>query len=259
MSGDTVQSLCELGQEQLIATDYLQAERTLVRAEKIALAADDFDGLSRLYMPLQETRRQRRQRCGEGTVHLTLLAVEPDDAAINPVDLIERFSHGQFLIAGWGTIAPAARFRELQNERSLFVETFLAAVYPVGDNRLVVIVPTADVQLPPADGRPIDLLLKSLPPHSIVIPADHLPAGPQPGTTGTYAYTMDLWERLHRPFLSLAEPQPDGLPRIESFRHTIRVDYACELAHQHLAQTAHRLHRANHAAIARGATRTRLL
>ena len=72
-----LQSLCELGQEQLIRMEYLAAERTLVEAEEIARRERDFDTLGRLYMPLQETRRQRRQRCGEGIVRLDLIAQGP--------------------------------------------------------------------------------------------------------------------------------------------------------------------------------------
>ena len=37
----------------------------------------DWDTLARLYMPLQEARRQRRQRCGEGTVALDLAGPIP--------------------------------------------------------------------------------------------------------------------------------------------------------------------------------------
>ena len=110
MMDDSLQSLCELGQQQLIATDYLAAEGTLVEAESIALEQGNFDALSRLYMPLQEARRQRRQRCGEGTIHLSLLAAGPDDAAIDPGRLLEQFPHGQLLIAGWGSIAPACNW-----------------------------------------------------------------------------------------------------------------------------------------------------
>jgi hypothetical protein len=58
--------------------DYLAAEATLVSAEAIAWERRDFDTLARLYMPLQESRRQRRQNCGEGIVRLDLLADGPD-------------------------------------------------------------------------------------------------------------------------------------------------------------------------------------
>src|SRR4051794_17215506 len=76
---DELQVLCEQGSEQLIRTEYLQAERSLAAAEAIAWKQRDWDTLSRLYMPLQEARRQKRQRCGEGFVCLDISADGPDD------------------------------------------------------------------------------------------------------------------------------------------------------------------------------------
>src|SRR5215204_6461416 len=100
-----LQDLCELGSEQLFQTKYLEAEATLARAEAQAWAARDWDTLARLYMPLQEARRQRRQRCGEGVVALDLIATGPEDA-IDGRRIVENFPHGQLLVAGWGNIQP---------------------------------------------------------------------------------------------------------------------------------------------------------
>jgi hypothetical protein len=223
--------------------DYLRAEATLAQAEQQAWTARDFDTLSRLYMPLQEARRQRRQRCGEGIVRLDLLAASNDDA-LNPEQLIEEIPHGQLLIAGWGSIAPALRFRELQSQRALYVETFLAAVYPiVGGSRAVVIVPHDGVALPPPREQSIDSLLTQITSQCLVMHEAELPRGPHPGTPETYGHTMSLWERLHAPFLAAADMQVDPLRRIEHYRHTICVDYACELAHQKLADVAKELAR----------------
>jgi hypothetical protein len=49
---------------------------------------------------------------------------------------------------------------------------------------------------------------------------------------------MALWERLHAPFLAAADMQVDPILRIEAYRKTIKVDYACELAHQKLSHLA---------------------
>src|SRR5437763_3420961 len=162
-----LQSLCELGQEQLMRMEYLDAEKTLCEAEKIAFAQRDFDTLARLYMPLQEARRQRRQGCGEGVVCLDLIAQGPEDA-LDGKHVVENYPHGQLLVAGWGTIEPALTVRRLAREHKLYVETFLAAVYPAGDGRVVVMVPTEDVRLPEPREQPIDQLMRELPPHSIV-------------------------------------------------------------------------------------------
>ncbi len=242
MSEDDLQSLCELGQEQLMRMEYLQAEASLARAEQIAWEGKDFDTLSRLYMPLQETRRQRRQRCGEGIVALSLLAQGPTDS-LEGRRVIENYPHGQLLVAGWGSIAPAMKVRELQQEHELFVETFLAAVYPVGAGRAVVIVPLAET--PPPDRHPttIDDLVRLAPPHSLIYNADELPKGTRKGDWHTYAEVMAMWERLHAPFLAAAHMQVDPIQKMEGYRKTIRVDYACELAHQKLSDVAKSLSR----------------
>ena len=243
MSGsEDLQRLCELGQEHLIATRYLQAERALVHAEQLALQANDFDTLARLYMPLQEARRQRRLICGEGIIQLDLIARGPDDA-LDVEQIAAQSSKGQFLLAGWGSIEPALRLRQLQSERDLYIETFLAAAYPVGAGRAIVIVPTADVRLPGAAPISLDGLLRLIPPHSIVFNEAELPRGPRPGNAQTFAQTMALWERLHAPFLAAADMQVDPMRKIDGYRRTIAVDYACELAHQKLSDVARQIAR----------------
>lgn len=243
MTSEALQDLCETGQDALMRMDYLRAEATLADAERHAWQVRDWDTLARLYMPLQEARRQRRLRCGEGTIVLDLLSQGPDDR-VDGRRVIENFPHGQLLVAGWGSIEPAVQVRALQAEHDLFVETFLAAVYPVGAGRAVAIVPTEDVRLPPPEPRQsVDSLVAQLPPHSIVLSAGDLPIGTRPGTTQTYAEVMALWERLHLPFLAAADMQADPVQKIELYRRTIRVDYACELAHQKLSGVARELGR----------------
>lgn len=240
MSESSLQELCEQGQQLLLATDYLAAEKVLAHAELLAWNARDWDTLSRVYMPLQEARRQRRQRCGEGVVKLDLLCTssgrEPDVQQI-----ASTYSQGQLLVAGFASIEPAVSVRRLASERGLYLETFLGAVYPVGDSFVVAIVPTADVALPPADGRSIDRLLLTLPPFSIVLSENEITRGERRGDDSTYAQTMSLWERLHAPFLAAAEQAAEPVRKMAAFRRVIEVDYACELAHQHLSQTARKL------------------
>jgi hypothetical protein len=246
MTPQALQDLCETGQRKLMAMDYLGAEAALAAAEREAWAARDWDTLARLYMPLQEARRQRRQRCGEGLVVLDLLAAGPDDH-VDGRRIVENYPHGQLLVAGWGSTEPARTVRRLQAEHGLFLETFLGAVYPVGatnPRRAVVIVPLDDADLPaPGRARALDDLMASLPVNSLVRWADELPAGTRKGTTETYAEVMRLWERLHAPFLAEADRQTDPLAKMEGYRRTIRVDYACELAHQKLSDVAKELGR----------------
>jgi hypothetical protein len=54
---------------------------------------------------------------------------------------------------------------------------------------------------------------------------------------------MAMWERLHAPFLAAADMQVDPVQQIEGYRRTIRVDYACELAHQKASTVARQLSR----------------
>jgi len=247
---DALQALCEKGSELLVQMRYLEAEAALAQAELIAWDARDWDTLSRLYMPLQEARRQRRQRCGEGTVKLDWISQEPQEA-IDAQTVIEAHPAGQFLVAGWGSIEPAMQVRRLATERQLYVETFLAAVYPIVDSairpdtaaRVVLIVPTAETPLPDAQPRTPEDLAALLPVGALLLNADELPAGERRGDTTTYAQVMGLWERLHRPFLKAADAATDRVTRMAAYREVLRMDYACELAHQRLSDVAKELTR----------------
>jgi hypothetical protein len=241
-SADDLQAQCELGQQQLMRTEYLQAEATLAAAEAIAWERKDFDTLARLYMPLQEARRQIRQRCGEGIVCLDLIAQGPQDT-VDARHVAENFPHGQLLVAGWGTIEPAVTVRRLARQHGLYVETFLAAVYPIGAGRAVVIAPTEDVALPESEPLSIDDLVRRLPAHCIVMNVTELPQGSVRGTPQTFGNVMAMWERLHAPFLAAADATADPVRKIEAYRKAQRVDYGCELAHQKASAVARELAR----------------
>ena len=209
---DRLQAECERGQEQLIATEYLAAAATLAGAEADAWTARDFDTLARLYMPLQETRRQIRLRCGEG-------AVCRIDGAHSADAVLDLNPQGQLLVIG-RDLAGAVRRRAA--ERRVYVEVLAAEVTPVG----MVALPDPTT----ADG-------------AIPLPADVWPPPTLRGTPATFAAVSALWERLHAPFLAAAEAEPDPVRRMVAFRRTIAVDPACELAHQHLSNTARDLAR----------------
>ncbi len=239
---DQLQAACELGQEQLIATDYLSAAATLAGAEAIAWDAEDFDTLARLYMPLQEARRQARLRAGEGAVHLHLIATSAEHA-IDPAAALVARPHGQLLVAGWGTTAPAAAVRRFAAEGHLYAETFLAAAYPgPTDQPLIAVVPF-DASLPEPVPRPTDDLLDLLPPGSLVLHPADLPPVTARGTPETYAAVIAIWDRLHAPFLAEADAEPDPTKRMAAYRRTIAVDPGCEFAHQRLSITARELAR----------------
>ncbi len=241
MTSEQLQERCEIGQRQLMEMRYLDAIETLASAETVAWAAGDFDTLARLYMPLQEARRQARQRCGEGLVQLDLMApAEGFDAGA----LLDERPHGQLVVAGWGSVWPAVEVRRVARERKVYIETFLAAAYPiVGGETAVVIVPTEDVRLPEPAVRTIDGLLRLLPAHCLIFGPTELPRGARRGSTETFGMVMGMWERLHQPFLAMADSMPDAIGRMEGYRRTILVDSACELAHQKLSDAARRMSR----------------
>lgn len=240
MVSERLQQLCETGQRQLIDNDYTAAERTLAEAERLAWVQGDFDTLARLYMPLQEARRQRRQRCGEGIVRLDLLAENEFDH-LDANHIIDNYPFGQFVVAGWGTAAPAIELRRLQREYGLYLETFLGATYPTHQGRAVILLPLEQSPVPPMRVRSLDELRRDAPPHSQVLHETELPRGMCQGNPQTFARVADLWHRLHQPFLAAAEAEADPLRKITAYRRAIEVDYACELAHQHLSDAAHAL------------------
>ena len=214
----TLQERCELGQRLLMSMDYLAAADTLAEAERLAWSARDFDTLSRLLLPLQESRRQIRQRCGEGVVCLDLIASGPHHL-LDPEKIVHAIPHGQLLVAAWKTIEPALRIRHLQSTRRLYLETFLAT----------------------SDGRIHILPFPGAADHCITLePRDLLP-GRHTGTAQTYGLVMSIWERLHSPYLAAAAAQSDPIQKMAAYRLAIEVDYACEPAHQAYADAARNL------------------
>lgn len=234
---DTIQSLCQQASDHLVATRYIEAEQLLVRAEVMAWNNRDWDALHRLYMPLQEARRQRRQVAMDGTVQLDFIAEAPQQS-IDVERIARDLPRGQVLVAGFGTIAPAEKLRAIAATENLYLDVFLGAAYRIGGQTLIVIVPTPGVTLPAPEQMTLDTLLRKLPPHSITLPASELPKGAHKGTTQTAVRTMALWEQLHLPFLAAADATVDPVARMQGYRKTLGVDYACELAHQRLSDVA---------------------
>lgn len=222
MTETDVQVLCAAGQKHLTGMNYIQAEHDLALAGLGALARKDWDALSRLYMPLQEARRQRRQRAAEGIVKLDFLARSPSDEI--DLDAIKRkYAHGQLLVAAWNDPAPARQLRDFAIKSNLYLDVFVASV-EMHLGALVVMIHADDAST-----------------HLIPLPVDALPTGEQQGSDETFAQTMKLWETLHAPFLARADAQIDPIKKITGYLSTIEVDYACELAHQNLSLTARRL------------------
>lgn len=246
MNTDTLQDLCERGSELLRQTDYIAAERTFEQAETIALAQKDWDTLSRLYFPLQETRRQKRQLCGEGIVCLSLIADSPNSLP-DAHALAARYPKGQLLVAGWRSVDPAVKLRQLYRQAGSYAEVFLGAVFEVeGGACVVAVLPrAADLSAIP-ERLPLDGLVRRLPAHTILLSPAELPPGEMHGTPQTFAHTMALWERLHLPFLAMADATPVSEAKLAAYRLVSEVDYACELSYQNAARAARELSRLGH-------------
>ena len=237
MDSNQIQLLCQRGQDQLSRMEYLAAEASLAEAEQLAWTARDFDALARLYMPLQEARRQRRQGCAEGRIRLDILAGGPNRQP-DARSVVQETGQGQILVGGWGSIHPALEARRAQGELGLYVDVFLAAVYPGEAGRIVVIVPVRGAALPPPEPMATGELIRRLPAHSVAMFAAELPKG---SMAHAQAWVMAMWRRLHAPYLAAAQAQADPIRRIEALRQAIVVDYACELAHQKISDTARKL------------------
>lgn len=126
----------------------------------------------------------------------------------------------------------------------LYLETFLGAVYPLHDGgRAVAIIPLLGNPLPDAQPRTIQEIAQFLPPHSLIFRPEDFPEGAHKGSLQIYSRVMGLWERLHAPFLAAADAETDPIRKMELYRQTIQVDYACELAHQKLSDVAKNLAR----------------
>jgi hypothetical protein len=234
VSDPTLQDLCERGSERLVATDYIGAERLLAQAEAIALADKDWDTLSRLYFPLQESRRQIRTRCAEGGISLDL-------ESTGWVAFSDRYTHGQFLVPGEGTTGPGERLRETFRTRGLYAEAFLALSVSLPNGaRIVAATPNPSRLTPTATS--LEHVQRQLPPHSIVVGVSS-PNGETQNFPPTPASTTSLWQQLHLPFLALADAMPVSEPKLHAYRRVLDVDYACELAHQNAAAVARELAR----------------
>ena len=243
MKVDELQELCGQGQDLLVAQKYIEAEQALVRAEHEALHRGDWDTLARLYMPLQEARRQRRQQTVQGPSCLNLISQGAGDH-IEGRHVIENYPLGSLLVAGWGSIEPALQVRKFQARFKLLIDVFLAAVYPlIGGGHAIIIVPHDKGILPEVRPRRWQDFPRLMPHHSLILRESELPAGTSPPSPQRVAQIEQWWEKLHLPFLREARDTADPRKRIEAYRKVLRVDYACEFAHQELAATARELAR----------------
>lgn len=76
-AGKAIDDLMEQASEALALTDYFQAERVAVKALDRACAAQDFERMARICMPLQEARRQKRHEATDSGISFMLRTLPP--------------------------------------------------------------------------------------------------------------------------------------------------------------------------------------
>lgn len=118
-SAAQIDALMEQASEKLAAMQYLECERLCRRAMALARQAGDFERLSRIVMPLEEARRQRRQIAEDAGVFV-IAEKQP------PAEILQQHPRGCLML-----IAPpfeqhdADAVRELIAQRGLFAEVLL--------------------------------------------------------------------------------------------------------------------------------------
>ncbi len=103
-SAAQIDSLMDRASKALVATDYFGTEAACLRAMELARRANDFERMSRICLPLQEARRQRRQLACDVPGCRILMRLPRDESEVGP---------GRYLLAP-GLVGIDARFfREL--------------------------------------------------------------------------------------------------------------------------------------------------
>jgi hypothetical protein len=117
----SIDNLMQQASRKLASMEYLDAERLCLAALAEAKAAGDFDRYARIVMPLQESRRQRRQIAADAGVFV--LAGE----RLSAVDVLRRHPRGCLLMIDPPyTIEDVRAIRRLASEQKRHVEAILA-------------------------------------------------------------------------------------------------------------------------------------
>jgi hypothetical protein len=116
----TIDQLMEQASQALGRTDYLACERLCEQALALAIDADDFDRVSRIVLPLQEARRQRRQIASEAGV---MVLGEPRQT---PEQILQAHEAGCFMLIGPPYDADdVTALRRQAADRGRFIEALL--------------------------------------------------------------------------------------------------------------------------------------
>jgi hypothetical protein len=148
----TLDTQMEQASEALARMDYLACESLCEAALGVAKAQRDWAYYSRILLPLQESRRQRRMVAAEGVIRLGT-GTEGGGVSI----WLNHLPAGCLVVTHPHTRAEAARLQREARERRLFVEVLLAeskstdGVWRIGT--FAGPAASIDVPAPPADCR----------------------------------------------------------------------------------------------------------
>ena len=222
---ESVSEMMERASAALLATSYFEVESICIKAMEMARRSRDFESMSRIILPLQESRRQRRHLATDtGVVRVLTSAIEEGMP----------FESGCYLLKPPLIAADAPAMRDLAFSQQV-PAVFLTREPRTGSGKWPVVAVTSDrsfraqVDVPRVDGKEIgdgdapDVSWIML---AIEAVGDAAIAKLKPGDPAAFRVD-DLWEsmlalpeheKMHQRFvvecrLAMNEPRPDKLRR----------------------------------------------
>jgi len=243
-----IDQIMESATQALMEMDYAASEKQCLEALSRARAQGLWHVYARVVLPLQEARRQRRMTAADGVIRLGSASL-----AGTPSDWAQHMSDGGCLVLTHPhTAADAGALRGLLIEQGLPVEVLWAdcgvdaqtwTVRSFSDNTLAV-----DLPAPPAAWRDTWLGPGQSTPPAQTGGTTPTPSGATRAAMQTSAtpadWMMDAMEALGDRALALCQQTEDPARRLTQLEASITAAPDHELLHQHLADTARRLHRA---------------
>ncbi|MCC7147468.1 MAG: hypothetical protein IT443_13580 [Phycisphaeraceae bacterium] len=113
----SIANLMESASQALAGMEYLACESLCLKALAAAREEEDWDGYARILLPLQESRRQRRQIAADGTVRLGTTQLD------GPIEKwLGTLAPGCVVLTRPWTTQDAAKLAEVSRRQGLFVE-----------------------------------------------------------------------------------------------------------------------------------------
>lgn len=233
----------ELASDALARMDYLTCEVKCLQALVLARREQDWDSYSRILLPLQESRRQRRMIAAEAIIRLG-----STDLPADPESWLIALPEGCIVVTHPHTLEDAKLLRDTAWRRRLYVEV-LYADNPASDPIWKLTTfdgPSATCYKPAPPAAWIDRWLS----HSASAPG----SSPAPGSsesadsagprlqlsTSPADWFLDAAEALGDATLELAQAHPYASPaeKVDALRRCLDSVTDHEIIHQELASAA---------------------